>query len=79
MYMYLKKVISRKNSFLLESLMSMTKIAGSGAGFGSISHRHGSADPDPYQNVTDLQHWYEYVKFHIEEAPRYLCDKTRSC
>ncbi len=24
---------------------------------GSISQRHGSADPDPYQNVTDPQHW----------------------
>jgi hypothetical protein len=30
----------------------MTKIAGSG----SISQRHGSADPDPYQNVMDPQH-----------------------
>ncbi len=34
------------------------KIAGSGAGsgFGSIGNKHGSADPDPYQNVTDPQH-----------------------
>jgi hypothetical protein len=30
----------------------MTKIAGSG----SITQRHGSADPDPYQNVMDPQH-----------------------
>jgi hypothetical protein len=29
----------------------MTKIAGSGSG--SISQRHGSADPDPHQNVMD--------------------------
>jgi hypothetical protein len=28
-----------------------------GFGFGSISKRHGSADPDPYQKVTDPQHW----------------------
>jgi hypothetical protein len=21
-------------------------------------HRHGSADPDPHQNVMDPQHWY---------------------
>ncbi len=27
------------------------------AGSGSINQRHGSADPDPYQNVTDPQHW----------------------
>ncbi len=31
----------------------MTKIAGSG----SISQRHGSADPDPHQNVMDPRHW----------------------
>jgi hypothetical protein len=31
----------------------MTKIAGSGSGF--ISQRHGSADPDPHQNVMDPQ------------------------
>jgi hypothetical protein len=30
----------------------MTKIAGSGF----ISQRHGSADPDPHQNVMDMQH-----------------------
>jgi hypothetical protein len=36
----------------------MTKIAGSRSrsGSGSISQRHGSADPDPYQNVMDPQH-----------------------
>jgi hypothetical protein len=31
----------------------MTKIAG----FGSISQRHGSADPDPPQNDMEPQHW----------------------
>ncbi len=56
--MYLQKVISRKNcvkkiSFLLASWRSVTKIAGSG----SISQRHGSADPDPHQHVKDPQHW----------------------
>ncbi len=38
----------------------MTKIAGSGSesGSGSISQRHVSAypDPDPHQNVMDLEH-----------------------
>jgi hypothetical protein len=35
----------------------MTKIAGSG----SISQRHGSADPDPdlHQNVRDPEHLYK--------------------
>jgi hypothetical protein len=32
----------------------MTKISGSR----SISQRHGSADPDPHQNVMDPEHWY---------------------
>jgi hypothetical protein len=36
----------------------MTKIAGSG----SISQRHGSADPDPHQNVIDPQHWLQCVR-----------------
>jgi hypothetical protein len=34
------------------------KKTGSGAGFvsesGSVSSQYGSADPDPYRNVTDL-------------------------
>ncbi len=60
MYMYLQKVISNK---LFKKLVffgilgrSMAKIAGSE--YGSISQRHGSADPDPDppQNVMDPQH-----------------------
>jgi len=31
--------------------------AGSGVGVGFVSQRYGSADPDPYQNVMDPQHW----------------------
>ena len=34
---------------------SLTKIARSGSG--SVSQRYGFANPDPYQNVTDPQHW----------------------
>jgi hypothetical protein len=46
-------------SFLLASLRSMTKIAGSG----SISQRHGSADPDPDppQNVMDPEHCQKHT------------------
>jgi hypothetical protein len=29
-----------------------------GSGSGSISQRHGSADPDPHQNVMDPEHWF---------------------
>ncbi len=36
----------------MASWRSMTKIAGSG----SNSQRHGSADPDPHQNVMDPEH-----------------------
>jgi hypothetical protein len=34
------------------------KIEGSGSASGSISQRHGSADPDPHQNVIDPQHCF---------------------
>ncbi len=44
-----------KNSFLLASWRSRTKIAGSG----SIIQRYGSVDPDPYKIVMDPQHWSE--------------------
>ncbi len=51
------KSIMQKNFFFklvfLASWRSMMKIEGSG----SISQRHGSADPDPHQNVMDPQHW----------------------
>jgi hypothetical protein len=39
------------------------KRAGFRARSGSVSQRYGSAhldpDPDPYQNVKDLQHWFQ--------------------
>ncbi len=40
----------------------MTKIAGSG----SISQRHGSADPDPHQNAIDPQHCPEHCLKYIK-------------
>jgi hypothetical protein len=45
--------------FLLASWRSIMKIAGSGSesGSGSISQRHGSANPDPHKNVMDPQQW----------------------
>ena len=36
--------------------MSMMKIEGTGSG--SISQKHGSADPDPHQKVMVPQHWF---------------------
>jgi hypothetical protein len=44
----------------------MTKIAGSGSESrsGSISQRHGFADPDPHQYVINPEHWY----FHTLQA-----------
>ncbi len=46
---FVKKII-----FWLASCRSMMKIEGSGSA--SINQRHGSADPDPHQNVMDPQH-----------------------
>jgi hypothetical protein len=45
-----------EEKFLFASLKTMKKGVGSGAGSGFISQRYGSGDPDPHQNVTDLQH-----------------------
>ncbi len=72
LYMYLQKITSKKTffkkiCFLLASWRLMTKIAGSGFASGSISQRHGSADPDPdpdpHQNVTDPQHCFKDSNF----------------
>ncbi len=58
-----QKKLCYKICFLLASWRSMTKIAGSGSrsGSGSISQKHGSADPDPPQNVMDPQQWFIYT------------------
>jgi hypothetical protein len=54
----MQKNFFKKVSYLLASWRSMIKREGSGAASGSesISQRHGSADPDPHQNVMDPQH-----------------------
>ena len=56
----------------------MTKIAGSGSASGSISQRHGSADPDPdqdsHQNVTDPQHWFPVFQFLLEDTASSVAD-----
>ncbi len=65
MHMYLQKVISKKLFKKLVFCWHLGKVndekAGSGSASGSISQRHGSADPDldpdPPQNVMDPQHW----------------------
>jgi hypothetical protein len=46
----------------------MTKIAGSGSG--SISQRHGSSDqdPDPHQNVMDLELWVQLYRYTREQC-----------
>jgi hypothetical protein len=54
MLMYLQKVISRK-TFLNVFFVGNLKVNDENSG--SISQRHGSADPDPHQNVMDPQHW----------------------
>jgi hypothetical protein len=58
----------------------MTKIAGSG----SISQRHGSADPDPSQNVMDPQHCLKIkerreLKNPYPVAGYVLCTNKTTC
>ncbi len=61
----------RKNNHFLVSWKALTKIAESGSGPGSISQRYRSADPDPYQNVPDLQRcWYEIIYFSLNAQLR---------
>jgi hypothetical protein len=44
---------TQKKKLLFVSVLEVNdEISGSG----SVCHRYGSADPDPYQNVTDPQH-----------------------
>jgi hypothetical protein len=51
----------------------MTKIAGSG----SISQRHGSADPDPPQNVMDPRHcWYRTCTPFFKDKMSYRSYRT---
>ncbi len=53
---------AKKTYFLLESWKSLTRRAGSGSG--SVTQWHGSADPDPNQNVTDPQHCLKTIKYY---------------
>jgi hypothetical protein len=46
----------------------MTKIAGSG----SVSPRHGSADPDPHQNVMDPEHLGGIDVYKIVTFPPFM-------
>jgi hypothetical protein len=62
--MYLQKVRSRKTFFKISFVVVVLKVndensrSGSESESGSISQRHGSADPDPHQNVMDPEHWF---------------------
>jgi hypothetical protein len=44
-----------------------------GSAFGSVSQRYGSEDPDPlpdpYQDVTDPQHWFKACILKLTEIP----------
>jgi hypothetical protein len=65
MNLFLQKLITNKqnklekNLFFVGILKVTDKKAGSGASAGSINQVNGSKDPDldPYQNVTDPEHW----------------------
>jgi hypothetical protein len=63
----------------------VTKKAGSGSG--SISQWHGSADPDPLQNVMDPEHWFRLqypfflgdgIKLSDYDYQAYYCFRYRT-
>jgi hypothetical protein len=64
--MYFQKVLNRKTKkkFFFGVLKVSDEIAGSGSESGSrsISQRHGSADPDPHQNVMDPENCLPYIE-----------------
>ncbi len=64
-------------SFLLASWRSMTKIARSGSASGSISQKHGAVDPDPdpHQNVIDLEHWDKLTITFFSRTAQHILHK----
>ncbi len=56
---------------------SIMKIEGSGSASGSISQMHGSADPDPHQNVMDPQHCWQ-LSVPVYEVHRSRHNEKRS-
>jgi hypothetical protein len=64
--MYLQKGISIQ-IFLLR-LEGVTNRARSGSSPGSVCHKYGSEDTDPYQNVTEPEQWKnkKKVNAHFE-------------
>jgi hypothetical protein len=56
----------------------MTEIVGFGSISGSISQRHGSADPDPHQNVMDPQHCFRSLQY-LNLIYLYICGTVGWC
>jgi hypothetical protein len=56
-----------------DDVQSLKKEVGSGVGSGSIRQRYGSGDPDPHQNVTDPQHWYQQRLERIGGLSKHSC------
>jgi hypothetical protein len=57
--MYLHYVISKENKEKIVFFVGVLKATDEKSRIrtGDISQRYVSADPDPYQNVTDPEHW----------------------
>ncbi len=57
----------------------MTKMAGSGSEYGSISQRHRSVDPDPdpHLNVMDPQHWFQKYRIRGQELVQRIHEGER--
>jgi hypothetical protein len=62
-----ENVPAKKLIFFVAVLKVTDKKAGFGAG--SVSQRYGSMDPDLYQNVTDLEHWWSPTVFCSSKLP----------
>jgi hypothetical protein len=68
--MYLQKVTSRKNCVKNLFFAGILKVSDENSRIRNqdpdpapdpLIQRHGSADPDPHQNVMDLEHWFVFL------------------
>ncbi len=72
-------VASKSNSY--KFLVVILKVTNENNNCGSVSQRYGSADPDPYQHVTDPQHaiQYKYTKIECWESSFQLWSWYKKC
>jgi hypothetical protein len=67
--LYLQKEISKNVEIFV--VVGVLKFTDEKSGSGSVCQRYGSTDPDPdpYQNLMDLLHWYIQIHSFLDLYP----------